>query len=432
VLKTLDPPDGRAHDVIMVTGDGLENAQIVWDADVPGKEKVIPGGYQGAFMFSVPPDAVPGMSYKVKLQNSAGRSNPVTFTVPLPMGPLDVPRPPGPPKAFPRSRIDAVSIVGATFEPGGVRTTLYVQGANLDVGVVVSIKDNMTAPFVPVATTSHRVLKNDWFGVSSEELDYPIYHYTSAIVTAGLHPAGARLWIVATNLDGLESEPFEYVLPMDAATIDSDGDGLRDTWETAGYDANSDGTVDVNLAALGADPYRRDVFVELDIMTDLKNRPDSDTTVFDALQQMFASAPILNFGDAQGIHLVIDHSGKPCLVSPEGDEVCTFRTVIFDIGGQIPTKTEPDPFGDGEVRFSTLKARNFDNNRLGRIYHYGVWGRQQVNTLSGFSDKADDFLIAFDEFGPTYYTPRSNIEALAHELGHDLGQLHNGIQELPN
>ena len=49
---------------------------------------------------------------------------------------------------------------------------------------------------------------------------------------------------------------------------DVDADGLLDAWEICGYDADGDGTVDVDLPALGADPYRKDLFVEIDWMTD--------------------------------------------------------------------------------------------------------------------------------------------------------------------
>jgi hypothetical protein len=358
--------------------------------------------------------------------------------IPMPPGPDDVPRPPGAPYGFPAPRIDAVTIVGASFDTAGVTSTLYVQGSNLDVGATIWIKDSPTAAPVEVATISHRVLRNDWFGVSHNELKYPIYHYSSTIAIAGVRPPGQHVWIVAKNLGGAESPPFEYVLPADAKTLDSDGDSLPDVWETSGYDAEPDGTVDVNLKALGADPYRRDIFVELDIMDDVKHRPDfneegtADNTVFDALQQMFRSAPILNVSEAAGINLVIDHSGKACLPKPGGGDVCTFATTIFDIGGQIPTKDEQDPFTTGVVRFSRIKAYSFKDGLLGNIFHYGIWAREQVNGLSGFSDKADDFVVSFDEFPPSYHTPRSKIEALAHEIGHDLHLMHGGDAIEPN
>lgn len=440
-LTALDPPTGRPHDVIFVKGDGRELAQIVWDADT-SDEKVIPGAYGGAFMFSVPPGTAPG-AHTVKLQNSDGRSNAVTFNVLNSPGPLDVPRPPGPPVEFPAPRIDAVTLVGTAFGSSGVDVTLYVQGANIDVGATVWLQEpgtgSSTDPeLTELATVSHKVLLNNWFGISSQELGYPIYHYSSAIVTVGLRHPGEELTLLVKNLDDETSDPIKYTLPADAKKVDSDGDGLLDSWETAGYDINSDGTPEVDLPAMGADPYRRDVFVELDVMDALKNPPapinggSPDNTVFDALRQMFESAPILNYGDEPGIHLAIDHSGKPCLTNPEtGEPVCSFRTIIFDIGGQIPTKNEPDPFGDSEVRYSLLKKNNFDNARLDNIYHYAIWGRWQVNTLSGFSDKADDFVITFDEFGPDYYKPQSNIEAFAHELGHNLGQRDGGAGDYP-
>jgi hypothetical protein len=52
---------------------------------------------------------------------------------------------------------------------------------------------------------------------------------------------------------------------------DTDGDALRDEWERNGIDANGDGTIDVDLPAMGAKPDRRDVFVELDHMTGFRS-----------------------------------------------------------------------------------------------------------------------------------------------------------------
>ena len=425
----LEPAEGHPHDVVQITGSDLEDAQIVWDF---GKttQTVIPGGHQGAYMFSVPHDA-PAGAHPIVLQKNGVQSKPITFTVSSGTGPRNRPRPPGGIVEYPRPRIDAVTIVGATFEPAGdVRTTLYVQGANFDVGAIVSIMDDMSDPPVPVATTSHKVLRNEWYGVDDDQFVYPIYHYGSTIAISGLRPAGQRIWLIVTNLDNLQSVPFPYDLPKDAKTIDSDGDNLPDVWEIGGYDAEGDGVIDINLAALGADPSRRDVFVELDIMDTIQS--PHDETVFAPLVQMFESAPILNVGDAKGIHLVIDATGKPCLTDPGGQAVCEFYTTHFDIGGQIPAG-EPDPFKDEfpEVRFSMLKAENFKRIR-GDIYHYGIWGRHQANGKGGFSDMGDDFVITFDEIGGSYHTARSSIEALAHEIGHNLGLLHAGDTDDPN
>jgi len=434
----LEPAEGHPHDVVLIKGTDLKDAQIVWDKGGPD-ERVIPGGYQGAYMFSVPHDAVPlnettAREYAVAVRKKGVDSTPVTFTVPPMPGPRNVARPPGPPpegRIYPPPRIDAVTIVGATFESSDVRATLYVQGANLDVGAIVSVTEDLATDPVPVATTSHRVLRNDWLDVSDENFDYPIYHYSSVIALPGVRPAGQRIWVFVTNIDNVRSKAFEYKLPSDADTIDSDGDGLRDTWETGGYHADGDGVVDINLPALGADPYRRDIFLELDVMEGVQHKPTA--AVFDGLRQMFEAAPIINVGEPRGINLVIDTSTPgPCLPKPGGGEQCSFATIIFDIGGQ--TGTEVDPFATGKVIYSRLKEHSFDNAKRDNVFHYGIWAIMQQNKRSGWSDDADDLVISFDDeppFGLTYHTTRSQIEALAHELGHSLAQKHGGQTDWP-
>jgi len=47
---------------------------------------------------------------------------------------------------------------------------------------------------------------------------------------------------------------------------DCDNDHLSDGAEVKGYDADDDGTIDVDFPALGADPLIRDIFVEIDWM----------------------------------------------------------------------------------------------------------------------------------------------------------------------
>ena len=437
-ITALEPAEGHAHDVVLIKGSqsDLKGALIVWDLGGPS-ERVIPGGYQGAYMFSVPDDAAPlnattDREYAVALRKDGVDSSPMTFTVPAKDGPKNVARPPGPGTDYPPPRIDAVTLVGATFEDSGVRATLYVQGANLDVGAIVSITDDMATDPVPVATTSHRVLRNEWFEVSDNEFEYPIYHYSSAIAIAGLRPKGQRIWIVVTNIDGLQSKHFEYKLPSDADTIDSDGDGLRDVWETGGYHADGDGVVDIDLPALGANPYRRDIFLELDVMQGVQHPPSA--AVFDGLRQMFEAAPIINVGEPRGINLVIDTTtAGPCLPKPGGGERCSFATIVFDIGGQ--TGPPVDPFSTGKVVYSRLKEHSFDNAKRDNVFHYGIWAIMQQNRRSGWSDDADDLVISFDDdppFGVDYHTTRSQIEALAHELGHSLGQKHGGETDWPD
>jgi hypothetical protein len=368
----------------------------------------------GAFMFSVPPDAAVG-PHQVAIENFYGRSASTTFTV----QPQIV-------KTFPNPRVDYVTLLGAAFDSKNVTPTLYVQGANIDVGAIVFVDD------APVATTAHKVLLTDWHGVSAADMDYPIFHYASAIAVAGAKTAGATIQVKVKNLDGTFSQEFPYKLPPSAALMDSDGDGLLDSWETHGYDANDDGVIDVDLPALGADPYRRDVFVQLDIMDNVQHRPGTD--VFDGARAMFAAAPIINPFTTSGINLILEVSGKPCLKDTNGDSLCSFQNVNFDTGNALPVPTGPIPVDATTVNFSRLKANNFDNAKRGQIYHYGIWGIRDASAASGQSDFADDFLVSFDDvllYPASYQTVRSQIEELTHELGHDLRLHHGGEKDYP-
>ena len=56
--------------------------------------------------------------------------------------------------------------------------------------------------------------------------------------------------------DGVNTEDDEYY-PLKVccditAGTDQDGDGLMDDWENFGFDADGDGTVDINLPLMGA------------------------------------------------------------------------------------------------------------------------------------------------------------------------------------
>lgn len=79
--------------------------------------------------------------------------------------------------------------------------------------------------------------------------------------------------------------------------VDTDGDGLADTWETRGIDIDEDGTVDLTLP--GADPNQKDIYVEVDAMTSVVPKPGALQIIIDA----FAAAPVVNPDGTTGITL---------------------------------------------------------------------------------------------------------------------------------
>src|SRR6266508_1092787 len=59
---------------------------------------------------------------------------------------------------------------------------------------------------------------------------------------------------------------FNDLIVVVRVQADADGDGLWDDWEQSGVDTNGDGSADLNLPALGANPNRKDIFLEIDFM----------------------------------------------------------------------------------------------------------------------------------------------------------------------
>lgn len=396
-LSDLDADQGPEHTLVEVSGSNLFAARIVWDAGTPA-EREIPGGFLGPYMFSVPPGAAPGV-HPVALRNANGTSATLDFTV-------------TPPQPFGPPRVDRVTVVAASFSGNQVDVALFVQGANIDVGAVVVVDG------VDVATIAHKGLKHDLLGTDPVVLGYPIYHYLGLFALPDPMNAGASIDVQVRNLDGVTSAAFDTTLPTDADSLDSDGDALLDVWERDGYDADGDGSVDVDLPALGADPDRPDIFVEIDVMQGLGNPPiqaaGGNPGVFELATSMFADAPVLNPWHPSGINLVIDATGTLA------------NSPVLHFGTIVPGNATTTDFVD-------LRDANFTAAR-DDVYHYGIWGDMMVGGFSGISDVdfggsgvGDDFLVSFDDFGNAFQTLRSQVETLVHELGHGLGQRHGGL-----
>ena len=91
---------------------------------------------------------------------------------------------------------------------------------------------------------------------------------------------------------------------------DADGDALPDGWETSGHEG-------LNLASMGADPQRKDLFLEIDCLADDANNDGDYTDSVDHIHcptqqavrrvvQAFANAPVPNPDGTSGIQLHVD------------------------------------------------------------------------------------------------------------------------------
>lgn len=102
--------------------------------------------------------------------------------------------------------------------------------------------------------------------------------------------------------DGGEAVKVCFDVSVDSASGDSDGDGLLDGWERNGFDADSNGAIDVDLPGFGATVGHKDPFLELDYSTGQAPRRDD----VQAMRDAFADAPLGNPDGVTGVRLHVD------------------------------------------------------------------------------------------------------------------------------
>lgn len=225
------------------------------------------------------------------------------------------------------------------------------------------------------------------------------------------------------------------------ASLDSDGDGLLDAWETegGGLDVNNDGIIDLDLYALGARPDRLDLFVEVDAMAGFAPEPG----VKMMLEKAFREAPVTACGNP-GIELHLSPSDPASMIDED------------DIQPEhlwIPTslaKWSPDFDAIKDEHFGTEAERMHANSEhileaKRRVFRYALFARTYgldptgvlASDSSGLAERpGDDFLVSLghpawlDVFAQQGNAYKAQVEAgtFMHELGHTLGLKHGGDQ----
>jgi uncharacterized repeat protein (TIGR01451 family) len=257
---------------------------------------------------------------------------------------------------------------------------------------------------------------------------------------------------------------------------DVDGDGIPDNLEVFGI-RDAAGVVVANLAAMGASPLRKDVFVEIDCMesdgngngyspldaADHSHCPDEAALV--AVIQAFARAPVANLDGTQGVqlHLDVGNLYGPANVFIAGPNGAVGSYGDFGSGGsRIPEAGNTILDWDGATgragtNFHTLKATNFNAARA-LAFRYAIFGhqtnfRRAVNDCTGGwaeGTPGNDFMVTLggrnaatpsapcfgvDPNGFSVGTVNEQAGTFMHELGHILGLEHggnDGINRKPN
>lgn len=160
---------------------------------------------------------------------------------------------------------------------------------------------------------------------------------------------------------------------------DSDGDGLLDDWEKNGLDADSDGTIDVNLPAMGANYRHKDIFLELDWMTG--QAPTRQA--IQALKAAFKAAPInagdINIPPAQPPKHIDNPDGQPgiTLWVDTGSLTDSTGSLVGDnLGGgnAVPVSN----ISGLTSRFYDVKKINF-NPKRSSVFHYALSAANPTN-----------------------------------------------------
>ena len=255
---------------------------------------------------------------------------------------------------------------------------------------------------------------------------------------------------------------FTITTSTDRCT-DTDGDGLLDIWEKNGLNG-------VNLQAMGADPQKVDLFLQLDYLA----VPGGHThqplkAAIQQVVQAFANAPVVNADGTTGIQLHIDVGpiyGADVITTVTGTDP-RVKGTFGDYGGgghQIPeagnTVVDYDgAAGNPGTNFFTLK--NMNTNR-DNIFRYGIFvhqtnARQAVNDCTSGVAKGIpgvNFMISLggiglrppspgappvlgpcwvsDANGNSVGSTLQQAGTLMHEFGHTLGLHHGGDDDINN
>ena len=236
-----------------------------------------------------------------------------------------------------------------------------------------------------------------------------------------------------------------------ASLADTDGDALPDIWEIGGL--KIDGTnLFLDLPAMGANPLKKDIFIEVDYMVkkgscflficsesyNHKPKPGAMARVVEA----FANSPVRNPDGSTGVNLHLDF-GPDSVMNP----VTGKKWGVLSQANALPpddTLGSIIPYiGDYDWNeFNNIKRTNFAPVRQ-RVFHYVVFGHDlpaglagiscnNDDDLNGFKQGASDFIVGLGPMISTGGTVNVQTGVFMHELGHNLGLCHGGPGSLLN
>lgn len=302
----------------------------------------------------------------------------------------------------------AVTINATATDPSGVRSitinsllsrTCTFSGANTNETCSVTITPG-----------GRRIVGYSAVATDNEGLSA----YTSGVsILFGNTPSATR---PDTDGDGIVDE-IERLLGTRITNVDTDGDALPDGWEVLGLDFGSEF---VNLPALGANPLRRDIFVQYDYERGAKVEPETWPYVIELFRRY-------------GITLHLTENERP---RPTSGFPAPTTGVTSTIGAEQAAATI-DP-ATGQYYFPPKLSwthhyiySRHNPGRSGAWHHVTI----DVNTLNcplttpdPQNDPVCRWFTGEDGRMYTWRFASEHIYRIVHELGHNLGLGHGGRQ----
>lgn len=299
-------------------------------------------------------------------------------------------------------------------------------------------------------TEGNVVSVNTVFGVTAGDADGTTYDAGTPLLTAKtpLEVPGAQITITLSIMDLGDSlwdstvfiDNFRWLYGVacePGADADTDRDALLDGWESNGIDFDKDGTVDLDLPAMGADPMHKDVFIEIDYMVLAGPAGHSHKPKADALQAVidaFASAAVDNPDGTTGIRAHID-AGSDTIMNPVSNATWGTRSesdVLTHQNNLGTCTTNPTVYNWSA--FDGIKGVGVPGNfsiQRGDVFHYCIFAHSlctNLGTTSGISRgiPASDFIVSLGGWDGDVGSVNQQAGTLMHEFGHNLGLLHGG------